>query len=260
MDGIIVKDIMNCIEKIAPTSLAESYDNVGLLVGDSQKKVKKIIVGLEVTHSLIDEAIEKNCDLIIVHHPLIFSPLNRVIQDHPISSKVIRLIRENISLYVAHTNLDKAKGGMNDYLCEILGLEPSIDTVSEDVDLIRICDVKKQSLSQLITQIKTRLCIKNVKCVGDIRTSIERVGVCSGSGMSLFDDAIEKEIDAYITGDLKYHDAIKALDFGIPVIDAGHYGTEIICRQLFENILKRTFEKSLHIYQHENTSDPICIM
>jgi dinuclear metal center YbgI/SA1388 family protein len=257
MDAIKVKDIMETIEKVAPRALAEAYDNVGLLVGDSRQQVRKVIVGLEVTDSLIEEAISKGCELIVVHHPLIFLPLKSITQDDSISRKVIRLIKENISLYVAHTNLDKADGGLNDYLCKILGLKPNKKLNSEEKDLIRICDIEPQSFSQLIIQIRDRLNLKNIRYVGSIDASIERIGVCSGSGMSLFDTAIEKGIDAYITGDVKYHDAVKAMDCGIPVIDAGHFGTEIICRQLFENILTQAFKKNIKVYQHEDFFDPI---
>jgi putative NIF3 family GTP cyclohydrolase 1 type 2 len=125
------------------------------------------------------------------------------------------------------------------------------------MDLIRICDIEPQSFSQLIIQIRDRLNLKNIRYVGSIDVSIERIGVCSGSGMSLFDTAVENGIDAYITGDVKYHDAVKAMDFGIPVIDAGHFGTEIICRQLFENILTQAFKKNIKVYQHEDFFDPI---
>lgn len=260
MDAITVKDIMDCIERLAPQDLAQDYDNIGLLIGDSKRRVNKIIVGLEVTNSLIDEAINKACDMIVVHHPLIFSPLNRIVEQDPIAHKVIRLIKADINVYVAHTNLDMAQHGLNDYLCEVLDIKPNIEIGFEQNRLLRICDVKQQAFKQLVWHVKERLNLDTIRYVGHLDKQIKRIGLCSGSGMSFFDMAIEQGADAYITGDLKYHDAVKAMELEVPVIDAGHYGTEIICRQLFENILKENFQEDIQIFQHNAFLDPICTL
>jgi len=118
-----IRKVMKVMEQIAPSHLAESWDNVGLMVGDDLKMVENILLVLEVTEAVIDEAIDKNVDLIICHHPLIFKPLKKINTNDPISRMVLRLIENNINLFVAHTNLDISSVGTCHYLSELVGLD-----------------------------------------------------------------------------------------------------------------------------------------
>lgn len=117
------KKIAKIIEELAPKYFAESWDNVGFQVGNINSEVDKVMVALEVTDAVIDEAIEKNVDLLLVHHPLIFKGLKRITTDDPIANMVMRMLKNGINLYVAHTNLDIAIGGTNDYICDLLELK-----------------------------------------------------------------------------------------------------------------------------------------
>ncbi|WP_053957546.1 Nif3-like dinuclear metal center hexameric protein [Inediibacterium massiliense] len=129
-----IKNIIRIMEDIAPSYLAESWDNIGLQIGDYEKEVNKILVCLEVTQSIIDEGIQKNIDMIVCHHPLIFKPIKRIRRDDPIQSMIHKLIKHDISLYCAHTNLDVAKGGTSDVLAQslnLVGVVPLVKTHEE---------------------------------------------------------------------------------------------------------------------------------
>ena len=116
------KKIIKIMNEIAPESLAESWDNVGFLIGNEDREVDRVMVALEVTELVVDEAINNNIDLIICHHPLLFKPMKKITDNDPIGRMVRKLIKHDIGLYVAHTNLDIAEGGTNDYIAEILEL------------------------------------------------------------------------------------------------------------------------------------------
>lgn len=116
-------DIMNIMEKIAPIPLAEKWDNVGLQVGDENKQIKKIMIALELNNEITDEAVKEDVDMIITHHPLIYKPLNKLISSDPIVKILNKLIKNDINLYTAHTNLDVAIGGTSDYLAQLLKLK-----------------------------------------------------------------------------------------------------------------------------------------
>ncbi len=121
--SIYVKDIIKAMEKIAPPSLKESYDNVGLMVGDKEKEVHKVLLALDCTKKVIEEAKKNNIDLIITHHPLIFRKPSRIVKDDLQGFKIIELIKNDISLFSSHTNLDSVKGGINEEIVNILGFK-----------------------------------------------------------------------------------------------------------------------------------------
>ena len=252
MKEIRVKDIVAYMESFAPSLLKEDYDNVGLLVGNFEEKVTKVLVGLEVTHELIEEAIAEKCNLILVHHPLIFKPIYRMIEGEPLGDKLIKLVRHHISLYVAHTNLDKTSGGLNDFLAKKLQLS-QIETAT----FIRTGQVKKQNLENFIDHAKEVLGLEYVAYVGNLKQTVEKVGLCTGSGMSLLKEAIEAKVHVFLTGDIKYHEALDALEQGICLIDAGHFGTEVIVKELFEEKLKEGFGNQLEVYSFQGEKNPI---
>ena len=117
------RDIMWLMEDLAPAKLAEEWDNPGLNVGNPDAEVKKILVALDATEAVIDEAVEKGADMIVTHHPLLFHPVKKINYDKPDGRKIIKLIRNNINVFASHTNLDTANGGTNDHLADIIGLK-----------------------------------------------------------------------------------------------------------------------------------------
>ena len=243
-----VQWIINEMEAWTPASLAESYDNVGLLVGDSSQPVKKILVALDATDAVIKEAIENNYDCIVTHHPLIRDPLKRIVASDVTARRVMNLIKNGISLYTAHTNLDKTAGGVGDCLAQKLGLglrnvTPLIkDPSNEKIGFGRVGELQNEmTLGELAEHVKKSLGIKDVRYSGSLSTKIKKVALCGGSGMSFWQAVKDTNCDVYITGDVKYADANMVLSAGVSLLDITHYYSENV---VVEAIVERLREKA----------------
>lgn len=247
-----LKKVLSVIEKIAPSYLAEDWDNVGLQIGDYKKAVKKIMICLEVTKEVVDEAISKSIDMIICHHPLIFKPLKNIKTDDQIGNMVYRLIKNDVALYTAHTNLDIVNGGTNDVLAELLNMKdikPLVSTSTDEYGLGRVGRLENpMKLSLFCEEIKEKLKMKSLRVIGDINKDVQKIGLCTGSGAEFIHRAYKSSCDCYITGDVKYHEAQYALGLGMPVIDAGHFETEyIVCEPLAEKLKDSIVEKGMNV-------------
>lgn len=227
--SVKVKQIIEKLNYLAPEGLAEQWDNIGLQIGCANQSVSKVLLALDATSKVIDEAISINADMIITHHPMIFSPLKRILRDNPKGNNIYKLIKNNISLYVMHTNFDVAFGGTNDILADIIGLK-NIKVINPDEDgmgIGRIGETKETTIKELTYKLKKELGILHARVVGDLDMRISKVAICTGSGMNFLQSAIGKA-DVFITGDVKFHEAQEARDLGIGIIDVGHYGSENI--------------------------------
>ena len=227
-----VKEILEFLYGLAPKELAEVFDNVGLLVGDENAEVKGIMVSLDCFDEVIDRAEDLGANLIVTHHPIIFNPLKSVTVD----SLVYKLISKGISVISMHTNLDQADGGVNDALCEALGLYDVEQLVTADGFSMRkgYLDQPEDPYS-FARHIKEALggTVKFVAGDHDITT----VAVCGGSGADFIFDAVNAEADALVTADVKHHLFIEAGRLGISLYDAGHFNTEdvivsVLCRDI----------------------------
>lgn len=227
-----VKEMVNFLYTVAPRELAEDFDNVGLLIGDENADIKGVLVSLDCFDEVIDRAEDLGANLIITHHPIIFNPLKSVTAD----SLVYKLIRKKISVISMHTNLDQAEGGVNDALCEALGLY-DVETITASNGFL----LRKGYLDQpedpysFAKHIKVSLggMVKFTAGNKDIVT----VAVCSGSGADFLDDAVNEKVDALVTADVKHHFFIAAGQLGISLYDAGHFNTEdvivsVLCRDI----------------------------
>ena len=248
----ILNEIANMMNNMIPNSLAEDWDNVGLLIGDTSKKIEKIMVCLEVTPDIVNESITRNVDLIICHHPLIFKAMKSIKTDEPIGSMVYKLIQNEIALYCAHTNLDIIVGGTSDVLANLLDIKekkPFISMENEECGLGRVGILNRTTtLLEIVKDIKCKLGLSSVKVVGNEKKEINKIALCTGSGAEFIPNAHKAGCDLYITGDVKYHDAQYAKQLGIAVIDAGHFETEdIVCKTLANNIKNEIFEKGYDI-------------
>lgn len=329
-------EITGFLEGIAPLQLAENWDNVGLILGDPEQEVEKVMVCLDVTSKAVDEAVKAGIDLIVSHHPLIFEGLKRLNFDHYKARTINKLIKNDIGVYCAHTNLDTAHGGVNDILAARLklanlsslnrykeemlyklavfvpqenadevrdavssagagwignysdctfmvkgvgtfkpltGTNPYIGSVGnlEKVDEYRLETIVPQNrlnkvihamlkahpyeevaydlykleltgdeyglgkvgfletplnLEGFIKHVKMCLSIGSVRVIGSIDREIKKVGVFCGSFDGNWTGVIKEGIDVLVTGDLKYHTAVDALEMGLCIVDAGHFGTE----------------------------------
>lgn len=242
--SVNINNIINKLEDLAPSSTAFEWDNVGLQIGSNKQRIAKTLLALDLTPNVVEEAIEKKVDMIITHHPLIFSPIKNIIKEDIIGRRIYSLIENNISLYVMHTNLDMAWGGTNDVLSNIINLQ-DIEAISPNEDnlgLGRIGIVPKTNIKKLSTYLKGKLNLENVKTVYDVDQTIQKVAICTGSGMSILDEVIREKADVFITGDVKFHDAQKAEYNKMGIIDVGHYGSENIMMPQIKKYLEKDFE------------------
>lgn len=239
------KDIISVMEKLAPPRLACEWDNSGFLVGDGDKEINKILLCLDVDEKVVCEAIAVGADMIISHHPTMFTPVNRLTEATPQQRLLRMLCKSEICLYSAHTNMDCALGGLNDYLAAKLGIqEPKV--LEETVDgagFGRYGRLKeKTTLAEMLGVCAKALNLSDLRYVGDLEREIATVAVNSGSGSDILEKCIEEGIDLLVTGDLKYTPARNAYERGIAVIDATHYGTEIIFTELVRDYLSYRLE------------------
>lgn len=269
-------NIINKIEELAPKRLAYEWDNVGLLIGDYNQNIKKVLISLDASQSVIKEAIEKNVDLIITHHPMIFKGIKQINTSSIVGEKVIKLIKNNISLYTAHTNLDAANSGVSDILAEKLKLHNSkilnitskeslynnkLDRVAEEIGIGRVGELEEEmTLGAFVQSVKEQLELDNVRVVGNLSEKIKKVAVSPGSSMGFVKDAIEAKADVYVTGDIKYHEAFDMLEAGMPLIDAGHFGTENILLPEIKEYLDKHFGKDIEVNLSQVNKDPFTII
>ena len=227
------KEIMQVIQAAYPRSAALDFDNVGLLAGRAGKEVNRVYLALDATDAVIDRAIEAGADMLITHHPLIFSPMKRVTDEDFIGRRVVKLIQSDIAYYAMHTNYDVL--GMATLSEKILGIKNSqvLDvTMCEDGNeegIGRVGDLEKpMTLEECCVYVKHKLKLGSLKVFGDMNGTVSRLAVSPGSGKSAVAPAIAKGADVLVTGDIGHHDGLDAVEQGLAVIDAGHYGTEYI--------------------------------
>ena len=238
---VTLNDVVDLMNKIAPADMAEAWDNVGLMLGRRKTIINRIMVALDITPEVVEQAINSRIDLIITHHPLIFKPLRSLSDDQWQQSLLLTLAEHNIAVYSAHTNLDAVNGGVNDALAQALELQDD-DILDDDSNIGRIGNVKTTSLEEFAARVKKKLGADYV-VVGNAGKSVCRVAVCGGAGCDFIDIALAKGADTLVTGDVKYHDAQKAVYSGLNIIDAGHQATE---RLVLEEIADRL---SIHFTQ-----------
>lgn len=245
--------IIEIIERVCPERLAYSWDNVGLLCGDGEKEVKRILVTLDTNISTVKEAVEKGADMIVSHHPILFGGIKRIDYTSSTGQMIKLLIENNITLFAAHTNMDTASGGINDKLAQMFSLTDIkiLDQHTEDetAGLGRIGKLKEPVKFSDFTNKCKEILNTPVRAAGDFDKTIVTVAVASGSCSEVIPLAKAKGADVIITGDMKYHNMIDAAELGICVVDAGHYPTEICVMDIFADILK---DADVEIIKSEN--------
>ena len=237
--------VMNALERIAPRHLAEDWDNTGLLVGSYAQKVKRILVALDVDDIVVAEAIERNADMIVAHHPAIFRGMKQLRTDLPLGRRLAALLTHGIAVAAAHTNLDITRGGVNDVLAERLGLEKLstfITTAQADgsaESLGRIGTLPAPvAIDDFAHSVRERLGVSHVRLVRAADRPVRRVAVCGGAGAEFIGTAVRRGADVYVTGDVKYHEAQRAVEQGMNIIDAGHFGTEVPVLPVLADLLR----------------------
>ena len=225
-----VNDIIKVMDGIAPPNLAEPWDNVGLLVGRSSNTVKKLMVALDVSPEVVEQAVEHKVQMLVTHHPVIFDPIKKM-TDRSWQHKLLLDCAENkIAVYSAHTSLDSVLGGVNDVLAEKIGLlhtEVLVPAAGGEAGLGRVgCLHEPMTLQEFSEKIKTVLKLDNI-IAGDAGRRVSKVAVCGGAGAEFIDEALAAGAENLVTGDVKYHTAQNAVYSGLNIIDATHQGTEL---------------------------------
>lgn len=233
-------EIMECLENLSPKSYAMDWDNVGLLVGRKDKRVKKIMVALDATEHVVDLSVDEGADMLITHHPMIFSKIKRVTDDDVVGKKILKLTRADISYYAMHTNFD-IKGGMSVYASNMLDLrERSILEETADGEGIGRVGILQDvtDCRDVIRLVKTKFDLEHVFVYGDSFQKVTKVAICPGSGKSVIAEAVKAGADCLITGDIGHHEGLDAIEQGLTVIDATHAGIEKIFVEYIYNYLE----------------------
>ncbi len=225
---MLLKDLLTVLDGIAPFDAAEPWDNTGLMVGETLREVRSVLVALDPSTEVIQAAQEYGADLIITHHPLIFTPLKRLDFQESVSRRIARLIQTSIALVSMHTNLDAAEGGVADVLADRLSLR--------DVQPLKVLRIGKVEQPCDLRAWAASLPFDTVRVV-DAGRPVKNVCACPGSGMDFLGQAIDRACDTLVTGDVRYHAALDAKEAGINVVDLGHFATEeIIVAPLAERL------------------------
>lgn len=217
-----VSDIAVFLDKKAPCALKMDFDNVGLLCGFPENEVKSVLVALDITQAVIEEAVTLGADLIVSHHPVIFNPLRNIINDNPEGRRIIGLIQNNISAVCMHTNLDIVRGGVNTALMESFGgiWEADLDEVG------LICHLGSSApMNGFLLLLKERLHCSDIR-YNDAGRMVKRIALCGGAGGDILREAAKLGCDTVLTGEIKHHQWIDGREWGMNLIESGHFCTE----------------------------------
>lgn len=242
-----VHDIESALYALAPKALAAEWDNVGLLAGSADREVRSVLVALDITEPVVEEAERMGADLIVSHHPVIFHPVKSITDRDPSGRLLIRLVRSGTGAVCMHTNLDAAQGGVNDALASALGLQDAAPVAEGGIARIGTLP-EAMALPGFLARVKNALRPNGIRYVDGGRP-IRKVAAGGGACGDFLWEAAALGCDAFVTADLKYNHFLDAGVLGLTVIDAGHFPTEdVVCpmvvRYLREKFPEVQVEKS----------------
>src|SRR5574344_866678 len=246
-DSVQIKEVLRLLEDKVPLKWQEDYDNSGLQVGDTTQELSGILICLDPTSAVLDEAIRKKANLVISHHPLIFKqPLKQIVPQDKTGGLIFKAIENHICVYAMHTNLDKAEFGVSYKLAQKLALMHLSILEQEEVDgaivgLGYYGDLKQPcSFDQFMDEVKQKLNLQSFKYQQKQNDLVRRVAVCGGSGASLIEKAYNCNSDVYITADLKYHEYMD-LNYPLNILDIGHFESEVYAKDVIFDIICENF-------------------
>jgi len=255
-----VADLVTAMEAIAPSALAESWDNVGLLIGDPHEALQGVLVTIDVTSAIIDEALGLGCSALVAYHPPIFQALRAL---GP-ADLALHLARARLAVFSPHTALDVAAGGTNDVLAAALGLR--------EVQVLRPTTPSGEGLGRtgllpqpmavaaFASHVKRALGIEHVLLAGDVERQVRRVAVGAGAGSSLLQDAQRVRADVLLCGELGHHDALKAVRLGLTALCTLHSNTERLALRSVADRLRAALGAAVPIHQSGRDADPFSII
>ena len=248
-----IQVLLDILNKIAPVSAAMDWDNCGMQIELGKTDIDKVYVALEITDEVIKHAAYLGCDMIITHHPLIFSDIALTSVDvrKPLDRNIAELIRRDIEVYSSHTCFDSAPGGNNDYLCGMLGIKDvrsfcgGVARVGKLNRAVRLSEFEKTVYEKLEKPV-------GFLCGGDPNKLIKTVALCTGGAGEFWPDAVSVGADLYITGEIKHHEAAYMKQTGMAYIAAGHAGTEwIFVPNMAEQLRKGSLER-ITVYEEKD--------
>ncbi len=257
--------LVELLEEIAPPEAGADWDNSGIQI-QIHSHCRKVLVALEITHRVIDEAIAKEVDWIVTHHPLFFDNIksfNAFCREDPVNEYALRCIRENINVYSTHIPFDNALGGNNEYLGKLLKLEDvhRPETVKENIPFVVGTLSRRQSLKEFVSLVKETLDLEwsELQVVEGRQEKIQKVGITTGGGSDFFTYALQENCEAFLTGELKYHDSLKAKELGLHMVGAGHYGTVKIFIKNMAEQLRQHVPASVMVVESVESTNPYVV-
>ena len=241
-----IKDIIKFLEERFPLSLQEDWDNSGLQIGNIENDLTNIMISLDLDEQTIQKAKEKSCNLIINHHPFLFSSIKSIDLNEEKGKIIKDLIKNDITVFAMHTNLDIAKGGVNDNLAKLLELRDisNLDTNNEN-PMARFGYTDEITAYDFSKFVKEKLNCKGLILYGDKNKKIKKVALCGGAGSDFISDAIKKDCDLIVTSDVKYHEAIDNCK-KINIVDPGHFASENHIIYMIKDLLEKNFATGIY--------------
>ena len=227
-------EIIEAMERFAPLNNAEDGDNVGFLIGRRNLDVMKVLLALDITDDIVKEAVQNEVNVIITHHPAIRSDgLKNINDDTPKGSRLLTLIEKHIAVYSAHTNLDACEGGINDMLFDIIGLQQKeyFSEMHKDVYAGRAGILPiDMTVAEFACFVQKKLRLPNAIYVGDGSVKVGKIGIIGGGSADekFFSDVAKAGCNTFVTSDIRYGKTFAAVDMGLNLIEATHYGSEIV--------------------------------
>jgi len=251
-----IANILHSIEEVAPLSFQESWDNSGLQIGDKEIEATGVLLCTDITEAVIDEAIEKGCNLIVSHHPLLFHGLKTIQGNTEIERCVISAIQHGICIYSAHTSMDNYLHGVSGWMAEKLGIHKYewLSKSSEETGLGVIGELENAvDFATFLQLVKDTFQAKMIRYTDPKKRIIKRVALCGGAGSEFMDKAKEMDADIFISADFRYHDFMRAHDV-IGVMDIGHFESEQYTKEIFYQLIKRANRNLLIEYAQSDRS------
>jgi len=256
-----IKEVLSALERFAPLPLQESWDNAGLQVGLTETEVSGALLCLDVTEKIIDEAVRKGCNLIVSHHPLLFRGLKTISDLTDVQRTVMKAILEGVCIVSMHTNMDNAQGGVNYKMAQRLGLQnvgflqpKTVEGVEAGSGIIGELP-EPQAADDFVLAVKKTFGVECAMCNELLRRPVRRVALCGGAGDFMLDDALRAGADAFVTGEMHYHQYF-GYEQQIQICVIGHYQSEQFTPEIFEEIIRRNCPE-VETFIAETCTNPI---
>ena len=239
-----IKQVLSALEQFAPLPLQESWDNAGLQLGLTEAEVSGALLCLDVDERIVDEAVRRGCNLIVSHHPLLFRGLKQISDANQVQRTVMKALKNDIAVVSMHTNMDNAAGGVNWKIAEKLALtdirffaRKNLENVEAGSGVIGILP-EEMAADDFVIRVKRTFDVECAMCNELLRRPISRVAICGGAGDFLLDDAIAEGADAFITGEMHYHQYF-GYEQRVQICVIGHYQSEQFTAEIFRDIISR---------------------